>query len=232
MVADTVLESLLDGIPEGDAEQYRRMRAVQRQWGLGGCPAVVVVDMTRGFVEDQFALGSSASGLPVARSIRRLLDAVRPLPLHVVFTIPGIYETEVETGGWLRGLKMSEYTIGTATGENDLVEVLTPGPGEPVIAKPKPSAFYGTQLQSLLTYWKVDTLIVTGVGTGRCVRATVEDAFARNYRVIIPVQCVGGGTGISHRVELLDMGVHIEVVADLVTLDELIPKLKARRADR
>jgi nicotinamidase-related amidase len=163
----------------------------------------------------------------VAANIRKLLDVARSVGVPVVFTVPGVYQSEVETGGWLRGASLQEYAIGTAPGECDIVATLAPQGGEPVIVKPKPSAFYGTQLQSILTYWRIDTLVVAGVGTGRCVRATVDDAFSRNYRVVIPVECVGGGLGISHRVELLDMGVHVEVIADLVSLDALLVHLHA-----
>jgi nicotinamidase-related amidase len=229
-IADPVLDRLLVGLPDDDAAEFRRMRAAQRPWGFGERPAIVVVDMTRGFTEEQYQLGNSRTGMPVARKIRNLLDTARPLGVPVVFTVPGVYDSEVATGGWLRGLPITEYSIGSAPGECDIVPILEPGDDEPVIVKPKPSAFYGTQLQSILTHWRIDTLVITGVGTGRCIRATVDDAFARNYRVIVPIECVGGGIGISHRVELLDIGVHVEVVADLVTLEELLVHLRDRQA--
>jgi nicotinamidase-related amidase len=54
------------------------------------------------------------------------------------------------------------------------------------------------------------------------VRATVNDAFALNYRVVIPVECVADRSQLSHRVELIDMGVKY---ADLVRLDDLLAQL-------
>jgi len=48
--------------------------------------------------------------------------------------------------------------------------------------KGKPSAFFGTQLHSMLTYHNVDTLIITGMVTSGCGRAIVDDAFSYDYR--------------------------------------------------
>jgi len=53
---------------------------------------------------------------------------------------------------------------------------IAPRPDEPVIVKGKPSAFFGTQLHSMLTYHNVDTLIITGMVTSGCVRATALSA--------------------------------------------------------
>jgi nicotinamidase-related amidase len=189
---------------------------------------VLVVDMMRGVVEPGYPL-ASPSGVPCASAIRRLVDAARLVGVPVVFTLPGAFRTAAEVGGWLRGTPVREYNaaIGDVPGQMDFLDDLAPIGEEITIVKPKPSAFFGTQLESVLTYLGIDTLIVTGMVDGRCVRATVEDAFAYNYRVVIPVECVAGDIDIAHKVELLDMGVHREVVADLVALDDLLDELGA-----
>jgi maleamate amidohydrolase len=226
------LESLLEGLPSDAATAYRQMWERQPPWGIGRRSAIVVVDMTRGFLDDRFPLGQTRSMI-YAEATRRLLDAARPLGIPVIYTLPeGDLPTEPEHGAWLRGMSLDEYGIGSAPGEQEIPEPISPQAGDVVIVKPKPSAFFGTQLHSILRYHGVDTVVVAGMGTGRCVRATVDDAFAFNYRVIIPVECVGGGIELSRKVELLDMGVHIEVMADLVTVDELIEALRAQATDR
>ena len=60
-----------------------------------------------------------------------------------------------------------------------------------VVDKFFPSAFFGTALLSMLTFHNVDTLIVTGMVTSGCVRATVVDAFSYSYFVAVPEECVG-----------------------------------------
>jgi nicotinamidase-related amidase len=186
-----------------------------------------VVDLQRGFVEDQFPLGNAAAAGPCLAANVGLLEVARRTGLPVFFTKAMVWPNAVENGAWLRGTTMEEYGIGVGEGELDLAEILGRRPDEVVIDKPKPSAFYGTQLEAMLTYLAVDTVIVTGAGTGRCVRATVDDAFARNYRVILPVEAIMGGTDISRRVELLDMGVAIEVIADLMSLSDCLAALEA-----
>jgi nicotinamidase-related amidase len=185
MTTDEAVEELIRPLPRDDADRYRRMYATQPAWGLGRRPAVVVVDLQRGFVEDRYPLGNAAAAGPCLAANVELLDVARRTGLPVFFTKAMVWPNAVENGAWLRGNTMEEYGIGVGEGELDLAEVLGRRADEVVIDKPKPSAFYGTQLEAMLTYLSVDTVIVTGAGTGRCVRATVDDAFARNYRVIL-----------------------------------------------
>ncbi|MCI0543619.1 MAG: isochorismatase family protein [Actinobacteria bacterium] len=216
------VETLIDGLPQPDADRYRDMFARQPPWGFGSRPALLVVDLQRGFVEDGYPLGNPTAAKPCIEANLKLLEVARRTDVPVFFTRAMVWPNAVENGAWLRGAAMEDYGIGEREGELDLAEVLDRRPNEVVIDKPKPSAFYGTQLEAMLTYLSVDTLIVTGAATGRCVRATVDDAFARNYRVILPIEAVMGGPGISHRIELLDMGILIEVVADLMSVDDCL----------
>jgi maleamate amidohydrolase len=188
-------------------------------WGLGARPALLVVDMTRGFVEDEFPMGWFATGGPCKQAIARLLVVTRECSIPTFFTKGFVPTVEAERGAWLRGGKTPK---GADPREHEIVDVLTPTLGELVVVKAKPSAFFGTQLQSMLNYLNIDSVIVTGMTTSGCVRATVNDAFALNYRVVIPVECVADRSQLSHRVELVDMGVKY---ADLVHVDDLIAQL-------
>jgi maleamate amidohydrolase len=109
---------------------------------------------------------------------------------------------------------------------HEIVPEVQPLPRDTVIVKPKPSAFFGTQLESMLTYLKVDTLIITGVTTSGCIRATVDHAFAFNYRVIIPLECVADRVRIPHEINLYDMDT---TSADVMPL-ELVTQEISRRA--
>jgi nicotinamidase-related amidase len=99
---------------------------------------------------------------------------------------------------------------------------LAPRPHEPVIVKTKPSAFFGTPLHSMLTFDHVDTLIVTGMVTSGCIRATVDDAFSHDYRVVIPTECVADRAQIPHEVNLFDMDM---ISADVVPLADVLRHL-------
>jgi nicotinamidase-related amidase len=58
------------------------------------------------------------------------------------------------------------------------------------LIKPKHSAFYGTALQTLLHQLHVDTLVLTGIAGNICVLFTANDAYMREYQLIIPRDCI------------------------------------------
>ena len=133
-----------------------------------------------------------------------------------------------EIGGWLRGRPVDEVFPWNGPPEShDIVDVLKPEADDVVIVKYKPSAFFGTQLASILIELGVDSVMIAGMTTSGCVRATVVDAFSYNLRVTVPVECVADRSQLSHRVSLIDMGVKY---CDLLPLDEVLDSLRTRRA--
>jgi len=183
--------------------------------GMGERPALLVVDMTYAFVDSRFRLGHSETGYPAARAGATLLEAARSAGLPIFFT-RGFDDDGVSGVGLWKG---GEPKVGM---QNQIVEELAPLPGEPVLQKRRPSAFFGTNLVDMLIHSRVDTVIVTGMSTSGCVRATVVDAFSYNFRVVVPEQCVADRSALSHKVSLLDM--HMKY-GDVVELDDLVDRL-------
>ena len=97
--------------------------------------------------------------------------------------------------------------------------------GEVIIPKLRPSGFFGTSLADMLIYHQVDTVIVTGMTTSGCVRATAVDAFSYNFRVVVPEECSGDRAVVSHKVSLFDM--HMKY-ADVVPLEAVLDRLASR----
>ena len=87
-----------------------------------------------------------------------------------------------------------------------------------MVRKQKPSAFFGTPLQSYLNLLGADSLVVTGGTTSGCVRATVVDAFSANYRVAVVAEACFDRVQSSHALSLADM--HAKY-ADVVSASEL-----------
>ncbi|WP_237173431.1 isochorismatase family protein [Paracandidimonas lactea] len=87
------------------------------------------------------------------------------------------------------------------------------------------SAFFETPLQSLLTWHKVDTLVVTGGSTSGCVRATVIDSLSRGYRTIVPEQCVADKHESPHFANLADMMLKY---ADVLDIAEVLAWLEGK----
>jgi maleamate amidohydrolase len=210
---------LPDIIPAQERARYVKGNMGKRV-GFGARPAILVVDMTRAFTEDRFPLGCSAAGAPCAGAIRRLLDATRPLGLPVVYTRYDAFAADAEWGRWLdKGTGAEPNSLMRGREAHEIADALKPEPSDVVMTKTKPSAFFGTPLASMLTYLGVDTLIVTGMVTSGCVRATVVDAFSHNYRVIVPLECVADRSETSHQVNLFDIDMKY---GDVVPLAEVL----------
>lgn len=211
-------------IPTEDEESFRiGTDEPSPAMEAGVRPALIIVDMTRAFVDSSYRTGYSPTGKPALAANSRLLAAARASRVPVFFTksrpeseLPA---TPSERGRWKRRGVPSEVPENLPNGDV-IAEELTPVPGEVVIYKHgKPSAFFGTELSSLLTYHGVDTTIITGMVTSGCIRATVIDAFQHNYFVIVPHECCADRSQISHKVGLFDM--HMKY-ADVVGVDDVL----------
>jgi maleamate amidohydrolase len=105
---------------------------------------------------------------------------------------------------------------------SQVVDDLAPGPGEHVIRKTQPSAFFGTNLAAWLVAKSVDTVLVTGCTTSGCVRASVIDSMSYNFRTIVVTDGVGDRAMAPHEANLFDME---QKYADLMTAEEVAAKI-------
>ena len=214
-----------DIIPPEERERYAKGNMGKRV-GFGPRPAVLVVDMTRAFTEDRFPLGCRAAGVPCAAAIRTLLEAVRPLGVPVLYTRYDAFAADAQWGRWLdKGTGAEPDSLMRGPEAHEIADAVKPAAGDIVVTKSKPSAFFGTPLASMLTYLGVDTVVVTGMVTSGCVRATVIDAFSHNYRVIVPLECVADRSPTSHQVNLFDMDMKC---ADVLPLADVLAQLGRR----
>jgi nicotinamidase-related amidase len=147
--------------------------------------------------------------------IRRLLDLARARRFPVVFTTVVYAEESLRDGAWFVRKMPAVEAFRPGSKEAAIVPQVAPRPGELVIEKRFPSAFYGTSLHTYLTACRVDTVIVTGNSTSGCVRATVVDAVSGGFRVIIPRQCVADRVPLTHLVNLFDMDAKYGDVMDV-----------------
>jgi nicotinamidase-related amidase len=93
-----------------------------------------------------------------------------------------------------------------------------------VVVKKHPSAFFGTELSSTLHLLGVDTLVICGVSTSGCVRATALDAMQHNYRPMVVGVACGDRSPAIHDANLFDMDAKF---ADVVGEEEAVGKLAA-----
>ena len=138
--------------------------------------------MIKGFTDPACALGSQVDEVVAAN--RRLLEVFRNNGLPVFFTTV-IYRDDKQAGVFRdRVPALNELVPGSPWVEVDTR--LLPQTGEAIIEKCWASGFFGTDLARRLKDLNVDSLVVTGLTTSGCVRATVVDGLQHDFRVVIP----------------------------------------------
>lgn len=196
----------------------------------GDSPAVLVVDMTRSLA-DPSVDASYDVGVEAARRFQAVLDVARANDVPVLYSKGGMaYYTstgadvaDVERGGWAITNDLVEETSEEAELHHSITPLLEPRDDEPVIAKSAPSAFFGTMLETYLSALRIDTLVIGGMVTGGCVRATVTDAFSYGYPVVLPEECLADPRPENHEHHIRDMGRKYALV---VSADQVVDALE------
>jgi maleamate amidohydrolase len=111
----------------------------------------------------------------------------------------------------------------------DIVDQVKPIPGETVLKKVSPSAFWGTPLIAHLNFLGVDTVLTCGESTSGCVRASVVDGTTNRLRMIVAEECVFDRHEACHAINLFDMN---QKYADVLPLDDILKYLDAWRAEK
>ena len=169
--------------------------------GLGERPALILVDLINGFTDPACALGSSCQSVVDANAL--LLSAFRERQLPVFFTTV-VYRHAHQASIFRRRIE----ALNLLQPDSHWVQVdpaLAPAPDEPVIEKQWASAFFRTDLAGRLAEAGADSLVVGGLTTSGCVRATVVDGLQHDYRVVVPREAVGDRNAQAHEANLFDM---------------------------
>lgn len=210
----------MDDSRQSDWKMYRE-RGIGDRGGMGSRPALLIVDVTNGFTDPDAPLGSDLSAEVAA--IAQLLEAARSRG------IPVCYSTNLlapEDPGGARFLAkvpaIDSLRPGTPAVEVD--PRIAPLPGEVVVEKTVPSAFFGTGLGETLRDKGVDTVIVTGCSTSGCVRASVTDSMSHGFRTLVVAEAVGDRATGPHEANLFDMDTKL---GDVIALEAALNYLRA-----
>jgi maleamate amidohydrolase len=187
--------------------------------GLGEKPALLVIDLVNAFTDPESDLGADVSG--VLDRTARLLDAFRAADLPRYFTTVAFEESYGDAGRFIEKVPaLKELRLGSEAVEVD--DRVGPVGDERVILKKYASAFFGTDLETELTTHRVDTLVLAGVTTSGCVRATAVDSLQHGYRTIVPADAVGDRAEGPHRANLFDIDAKY---GDVVGTDDVLEHL-------
>ena len=204
-----------------------KTRPPRGRFGFGEKPALVNVDLQKAYTcvgEFVTAYETHPRQLELVNQLAALARERRfPVVWTYVAYLPsgedcGVWGTRTNTPDSLQNIKRGARRA-------ELDDRLVVDPRDVVIPKRMASAFFETQLASLLVWHKVDTVIVTGGSTSGCVRATVVDSLSHGYRTIVPEECVADKHESPHYANLYDL---VLKYADVVPVAEVLDNLAKR----
>ncbi|MEE4023724.1 isochorismatase family protein [Gordonia sp. PKS22-38] len=182
----------------------------------GDRPALVVVDPARAYVEPECPLYAGVE--ENVEAMRALVHAARSAGIPVVFTEVRLRADGVDAGIFF---KKAGTLVAFCDGSPyaDPIDGLEPVDDELLITKKYPSAFFGTSLNSYLTSMRVDTVLIAGLSTSGCVRATTLDTMQHGYVPIVVADAVGDRDPAIHASNLFDMQ---QKMAEVWSLDRAV----------
>jgi maleamate amidohydrolase len=204
-----------------DDEEFFRQRGFGIKIGFGERPALILIDMIKGFTDSSMPLGANLDGQIEAQ--KPLLEIAHERGIPVIFSTV-IYEEEDIKDAGIWALKQSGARTLTAGSEAIKVDPrLRMQPKDILLAKKYASCFFGTDLVPRLNARRIDTLIIAGCTTSGCVRATAVDAVQNGFRPMVVREAVGDRSVAAHEQSLFDLNAKY---ADVVSLDEALQYLK------
>ena len=203
---------------------YRR--AYGNRIGFGRKPALILIDFVQAYFEPGNDLYAGVDDALAAAL--RVRDAARAKNLPVIYTNV-VYHPRALNGGrfYQKAKPLRNFLAGSPMGA--WPKGLEVADGELVVSKQYPSAFFGTSLASTLTTWGVDSLILTGLTTSGCVRATCVDTCSYGFIPIVGREACGDSHPAPHEANLFDMDAKY---ADVVSEAEALSYLETLETSR
>jgi nicotinamidase-related amidase len=163
--------------------------------------ALLVIDMQEFFL-DPDSPTFTCGGLAVLPNVKRLIEAFRGAGRPVIFTRHVHHPDLLDAGimaWWWKGMCVE------GSPESEVHREIKPLPKEKVILKHRYSAFYDTDLETVLRCLAVKDLVIAGIMTNMCCESTARDAYYRDYRILIPADGTGSINEEMHVASLLNL---------------------------
>jgi len=136
------------------------------------------------------------------REAEQMLDAAMKMARQIArlkkrahrARVPAIYVND-NFGKWKSDFRATiEHCAEKNVRGREIVKMLKPAEQDYFVLKPKHSGFFSTSLEMLLRYLGSETLILTGIAGNFCVLFTANDAYMRDYKLIVPRDCTVSNT--------------------------------------
>jgi len=183
-----------------------------------GRSALMVVDMQNFFL-DPGSPTYTCGGPAIIGNIKRLIAAFRRANQPIIYTRHVHHPDGLDAGimgWWWKGMCLE------GSPESEVDPAIAPLPGDKVILKHRYSAFYNTDLETVLRTLKVEDIVMTGIMTNMCCESTTRDAYYRDYRVFFMADATGSVNEEMHLSSLLNLAFGFAWVTDT---DTLLPQI-------
>jgi nicotinamidase-related amidase len=181
--------------------------------------ALLVIDMQQFFL-DPNSQTFTCGGQAIIPRLKRLIGSFRAADRPVIFTRHVHHPGDLDAGimeWWWKGKCLE------GSPESEIHPELVPLENEKVVFKHRYSAFYNTDLETVLRCLKAEDLVISGVMTNLCCESTARDAYFRDYRVFIPADGTGTVNEDMHLASLLNLAFGFAFVT---TSDQIISQLR------
>jgi nicotinamidase-related amidase len=177
--------------------------------------ALLVTDMQIFFL-DPGSPTFTCGGPAILPRLKKLIAVFREKGLPVIYTQhvhhPGHLDSGI-MGWWWEGMCIE------GSPESQVHPEIAPNPGEKVIQKHRYSAFYNTDLETILRVLKVEDLVISGVMTNMCCESSARDAYYRDYRVFFLADGTGSINEEMHLASLMNLALgfaHVTTVQQVI----------------
>lgn len=181
--------------------------------------ALMVIDMQKFFLNPESPT-FTCGGVAVLPNIKKLIKAFRSAGRPVIFTRHVHHPDKLDAGimGW-----WWEGMCKEGTEESEVHDEIKPLPGEKQILKHRYSAFYNTDLETILRCLKIEDLVISGIMTNMCCESTARAAYYRDYRIFFLADGTGSINEEMHLATLLNLAFGFAYITDV---NEILSQLK------
>lgn len=189
--------------------------------GFGKTPALLLVDFVEAYFDRDCELYAAVDG--ALASALRIREAARSANIPVILTNVEFHPSMINSGVFGKKAKpLRNMKTGSKMGQ--WAGGLVPYDDELVVTKQYPSAFFGTSLSSTLTAAGIDSVIITGLTTSGCIRATCVDACSYGFIPIVAREACGDRASGPHEANLFDMNAKY---ADVLSETEIVEYIRS-----
>lgn len=177
--------------------------------------ALLVIDM-QDFFLDQSSPTFTCGGLAILPGIKKLISVFRDEGRPVIYTRHVHHPERIDAGimgWWWEGMCLE------GSPESEIHSIIAPTSREKVVKKHRYSAFYNTDLETVLRVLKIEDLVISGIMTNLCCESTTRDAYYRDFRTFFLADGTGSVNEEMHLASLINLAFGFSYIT---TIDEII----------